>query len=956
MKRLLGVLALLVSFAVPNCFGQAAAVNGQIEGTVTDPSGAVVAGAPVSLENTATGFKRDTQTDASGFYRFTVLPLGTYRLKVAASGFAEETRSGIVVEAGSIRTVDLGLRLSGTSTVVDVVMDAPVVDPGRTDLGSVLSTNSLENLPLVSRNPYNFILVQPNASARPNTEFGVPRKINANGFTDRINYELDGSNNTQSDRAGIRLLPISDTYIAEIQQVNNGFSPEFGNTSGTVFNAITKSGTNELHGEAAYIFGRSSLNAKPAFAPLAPKPDRSLDSYFVDAGGRIIKDKLFFFGAFEHDARQLPTAISVTPATLTQLGLDTSLSNPIPFSQSVYFEMVKADWQINQNNRLSGRFNYFRNESPFNNGGGQTLSPQTYLFKDRAPVGAVQLISTISPTVVNEFRFAFPKRFQRQVPFEGTGPQPVITVSGVANFGSSNQVGVVFTEKTPQWSDNLSYNRGTHTYKFGVDIRYILDNQTQPQFAQYTFPNIAAYLAAKGGSNPKSYSTFQQTFGNPAVLYNSLFTGLFVQDNWKIRPNLTLTYGVRYDVYKIPDADTKSLLPISQKFNVDKNNFAPRVGIAWALGKNQRTVVRANYGLFYDAPQTNVYFNALLNNGAPQVFNLSTGPAAAFAPAFPTVLSALPTGFNLPTQDVFAVSPQFRNLYTHNANLQISREIAQGLSLSVGYLYTKGTKLPVYRNANAVPTGAFLADGRPILKTGAIFTQFNNIFEAESVGNSNYNAMNVQLNRRFSKGYEFFLTYTWSHALDDAPERNVLDSSNLMPEDPTNRRRDYGNSFSDRRHALTGTGVLNPHFDVHGPMGYIANNNQMSFILEATSGDIFNIGSNRNLNGDPTVPAALQRPLFIGRNTFQGPNVYEFNMRYSRSFPINERLKPEFLAEFKNLFNHPNYAGGSATSGAAINTIATVDAAGNILTPPSFARINSIMDPRFIQFGFRLTF
>ena len=955
-KWLLAIILICLA-SMPNCYGQAAAVNGQIEGTVTDPSGAVVPGATVSVENVNTGLRRELKTDNSGFYRFTVLPLGTYRLKVTASGFAEETHSGIVVEAGSTRTVDVSVRVAGTTGIVEVTADAPVVDPGRTDLGSLLSTNSVENLPLVSRNPYNFILIQPNASARPNTEFGVPRKINANGFTDRINYELDGSNNTQSDRAGIRLLPISDTFIAEVQQVNNGFAPEFGNTSGTVFNAITKSGTNDLHGEAAYIFRRPGFNARPTLlAPTAPTPDLSVDSYFADLGGRAIKDKLFWYGAFEHVQRGLPSSISVTPATLTQIGLPTSYSNAIPFSQSVYFYMAKADWQINENNRLSGRFNFFRNESPFNNGGGQTVITQTYLFKDRAPVGAVQLISTLSPKMVNEFRFAIPKRFQRQVAFEGTGPQPAITISGVINFGGSEQTGVVFTEKTPQWSDNLSYTRGTHTYKFGVDLRYILDNQTQQQFARYTFPTIDAYLAAKSGTNPKSYSTFVQTFGNPALLYNSLFTGIYVQDNWKVRPNFTLTYGVRYDAYKIPSADPKSLFPASQKFSIDKNNFAPRIGLAYALGKDQKTVIRANYGIFYDAPMTNVYFNALLNNGAPQVFNLSTGPTAAFAPAFPTVLSALPTGFNLPTQDIFAVSPDFRTMYTSNTNLQVSRALSSSMSLEVGYLFTKGTHIPVYRNINAVPTGNFLADGRPILRTGAVFTQFNNILDAESVGNSNYNGMNVTLRKRYSKGYEFFLTYTWSHALDDAPERNILDSSNLMPEDPTNRRRDYGNSFSDRRHAFTGSGVLSPHFDVASPVKYLVNNNQLTFIMLATSGDIFNIGSNQSLNKDPTVPNQLQRPLFIGRDTFRGPAIYEFDMRYSRFFPITERIRPEFLAEFTNLFNHSNFAGGSPTSGAAINAIATVDAAGNITKPPSFARANTIMDSRLMQLGFRLTF
>src|SRR5260370_24328089 len=177
-----------------------------------------------------------------------------------------------------------------------------------------------------------------------------------------------------------------------------------------------------------------------------------------------------------------------------------------------------------------------------------------------------------------------------------------------------------------------------------------------------------------------------------------------------------------------------------------------------------------------------------------------------------------------------------------------------------------------------------------------------------------------------------------------------------MPARPTSAKRDYGDSSSDGRQAFAGTGVLHPHFDISGPMKYVANNNQLTFILQATSGDIFNIGSNRNLNGDPTVPNTLQRPLFVGRNTYRGPNIYELNMRYSRFFPIRERIRPEFFGECTNLFNHGNFAGGRATSGPAINTVATVDAAGNIITPPSFARINSIMDPRFIQFGFRLSF
>src|SRR5260370_6480450 len=359
MQRLWLAVAFIFLIALPNCFGQASAINGQIEGTVMDPSGAVVPGATVVVENVNTGLRRELKTDNSGFYRFTVLPVGRYNLRAVFTGFQPENRSRIVLEAGSIVTVNLVLNVAGDTIEVSVTSSA--FEVGATHLGSVLSTNSIENLPLLSRNPYNFILLQPNASARPNTEFGVPRKINANGFTDRINYQLDGSNNTQSDRAGIRLLPISDTFIAEVQQVNNGFAPEFGNTSGTVFNAITKSGTNQLHGEAAYIFRRPGFNARPTLLlPSAPTPDLGVDSYFADAGGRAIKDKLFWFGAFEHVQRGLPASVSVTPATLTAIGLPTSYSNAIPFSHSVYFYMGNAYWQINQSNRLSRPFNSLR--------------------------------------------------------------------------------------------------------------------------------------------------------------------------------------------------------------------------------------------------------------------------------------------------------------------------------------------------------------------------------------------------------------------------------------------------------------------------------------------------------------------------------------------------------------------------------------------------------------------
>ena len=397
--RLFRILAFAALIAAPNAFPQAAAINGQIEGTVTDPTGAVVPGVKIEIKNENTGYARAGESDSSGFYRFTVLPLGRYTVTADTSGFQKFTAQNVELTAGATATINIALSVSGTTTAVEVGATAPVIEPGRTDLGFSLSTNQIENLPLVSRNNYNFILMQPNVSGHPNVEFGVPRKVNANGFTDRINYQLDGSNNTQSDRSGIRLLPISNTYVQEVQEVNNGFAPEFGNTVGTVFNAITKSGTNGFHGEAAFLFRRTDMVARNTLlARTAAKPDQNVNNPFVDAGGAIIKDKLFWFGSFEHITRDIPNFVTVTPANLAALGLPASYANAIPFSQNVYFVLGKGDWQISQKHRLSARYSYFRNESPYNNGGGLTVVTQTYLFKDRAPAFAMQLISTLSPT------------------------------------------------------------------------------------------------------------------------------------------------------------------------------------------------------------------------------------------------------------------------------------------------------------------------------------------------------------------------------------------------------------------------------------------------------------------------------------------------------------------------------------------------------------------------------
>ncbi|HBE82546.1 MAG TPA: hypothetical protein DDW24_07175, partial [Blastocatellia bacterium] len=240
--------------------GQSQAINGQIEGIVTDANGAAVPNATVTIRNIETGSERTLTTDAGGGYRAPLLPLGTYRVTIEAQNFKRLIREGVTLTTGSTATVNAALEAGGLEETVTITSDAPIADPGKIDVGRVMNAREVQNLPLVSRNPYNYALLQANVTGRPNVEFGVPR-INANGYTRRTNYQLDGNNNTQADRGGIRLMPISDTFVSEVQLVTNGFSAEFGNTPGLIMNAVTPSGTNGLHGSASYRFRRTAMSS-----------------------------------------------------------------------------------------------------------------------------------------------------------------------------------------------------------------------------------------------------------------------------------------------------------------------------------------------------------------------------------------------------------------------------------------------------------------------------------------------------------------------------------------------------------------------------------------------------------------------------------------------------------------------------------------------------------------------
>src|SRR5438105_13033613 len=256
-------VSLLFLTCMPATWAQSESINGTIRGRISDPSDQPVADAKVTALNNATGYSRNVDSGEDGYYVIVSLPLGTYTVTVMKDGFTTLKFTEIVLQAGREAVVDGALRLGSVSTSIEVSGGAPVVDPARTNISRTISEAEVETLPLTSRNPYNWIMFQPGVSGHPNPELGIPRTLNTNGFVDRINYQMDGMVDTESDRYGLRLFPISSVYVSEVQTVSNSFAPEFGGTTGNIYNVITGSGTNDLHGMFQWIRGPVDTTARP---------------------------------------------------------------------------------------------------------------------------------------------------------------------------------------------------------------------------------------------------------------------------------------------------------------------------------------------------------------------------------------------------------------------------------------------------------------------------------------------------------------------------------------------------------------------------------------------------------------------------------------------------------------------------------------------------------------------
>jgi hypothetical protein len=949
------VLVLLASVAP--AFAQSQAVNGTIEGTVSDESGAALPGVAVTVVNVDTGDTRVAVSNDRGVYRAPLLALGRYRLAAELQGFKKYEQQGLTLSAGQSAIVNITLGVGNVSETVTVTRESPIAEPGKIDLGRTIGETEIRNLPLVSRNPYNFAFLQANVAGYENNEFGVPR-INANGSQMHTNYQIDGNTNTEKDRAGLRMLPVSEVLVREVKVITNGFAPEFGQTTGMVYNAITPSGTNDLHGSASFRFKRNPMSSSPFFlAQNARKPDTEANDETATLGGPLQKDKWHYYGAYEYVDRSLITGsqvIAVAPADAQTLGITLPSSGVIPAHQKVNFGFGKTDYQLSRGSLLSVRYFGFKNFSAANIGaGGFTTTDRATDFTDRMDSTSGQLVSTIGRSMLNELRVQYARRHQFRT--QGMSVDgPAITVTGKAAFGGArlgddNSVGFDFTQGITQVLDNVSWIHGAHAIKTGLDAQWIADERVRGEQFQYTFASIPDYLAAKSGANPFAYSNFQQLLGDLTASYDSAFYGLFVQDDWQIAPRVKLLFGVRYDLFDVPAARPFAANPYSQNFTVDKNNVGPRAGVSWALDQNAQTVVRASVGLMYEPPLLNFYDNAILSNGDPKSYNVGPVlPTAAGAPAFPATLAAPPPGFILPKQTINAVDPAFKTQSAWLSNIQVERALTTDIAVTVGYVNSVGRNLPVLMDVNLVPSGSTLPDGRPIFSSARTNPAFDHIYLFQSIADSTYNAFTATLTKRMTHGWLTQATYTLARGVDNAPLTSsyIIGSGDDRPSDPTNLDRDKGVTPFNQTHTLSVSTVLAPAVGGSGPRAMLLNNNQLGIILQANSGLPFNIHSTADLNKDGQLN---DRPNGIERNSGRLGRVLDLDLRYSRFVPAGGGRRGELFFEAKNLFNTRNVA--------SVNRSIVTDALGapTSAIPTTFAGTSGY-DQRTMQLGVKFLF
>jgi hypothetical protein len=889
--------------------------TGTIRGQVLDQNRAIINNAEVALTNQVTGLHRETYTDGGGYYTIAGLPLtGKYKLSIKSLGFATHESSDIELRAGVAASFDVILVPEGGKSEVIVSGTTEGIQADSSQLGTRLDLQKIDNTPIFGRKITN--LVQLDSAVRPARGTG---DLFLNNFLFIVNgggrrqttYTLDGS--TGDDVWGRQTLftniPLS--ALQEFTVLTNSVSAEYGRTAGSVVNIVTKSGTNDYHFDFVGLLRPGNFQAR---APLALQ--RTADRLTQASGivsGPITKDHTYFLFGVEYNHQRRDSTI-------------TSLLAPGVFTGRYQQGLMVAriDHQFNARHTLTGRLNLdrFTDTNPADAVGGNNLPSAARTFHRRTYAAQLSEIATLNPSMVNE------ARVQMQVGSPITEFEPVALSTqfvrpGLSTEGESRSTTLINHQY--QFADTLSVTRGRQYIKLGGDAIFSTSGGTGQEFGsgfalgQFSFRGNSANV--NNPNVPTSNLTladvqrFTQSFGNANYNVREWLWSLFVQDNVRLLPSLTLNIGLRYE---------------RETFTDDQNNLAPRMGFAYNLLGDARTVLRGSYGIYYSEIRANAGAQYAIN-GPVGIFTFSAAPGQLGFPTSFAPLPSFPAGAVLPPRDVIirpgqaAFYNQFfdasklrgypdklLNPYTQQATFGIERELPGKLFLNVDYVYAHTIGIDRLLDLNApalfvrtspaqVRSAAAADATRPI---APVPNGFRRIQVTVNEGSSVYNGMQLNLNKRFSHNFSVLASYTYSHTINtvepDAPGGDPNDVNQTG-------RLERGNSLLDQRHraVISGWWQLPVRFVLGGA-------------TTLASGRPYNITTGVDNNGDG---ATTDRPVIngtvIGRNTGRGTPVYDLAMFVEREFNLTEKLRLSLRAEAFNLFNHPNIVARNGVSSAA---------------------------------------
>jgi hypothetical protein len=923
MKTSILLLCSVLVFLCPGVIrAQQNVTSASLSGRIEDASGAVVSGASVTATHLETNQQLTTTSDYEGWFRFPYLRTGAYDLTIDAQGFATVTKQ-LTVSIGQSLDMPVKLDVAALSAQVNIGSDVPIIETVRTQITETIRTKEINELPLNGRNYLDLALLIPGVSPTntgSNQRFAETSAVPGQGISiagQRNLYNsfvMDGVS-ANDDAADLTGTYYSEEVIDQFQVVTSGGIAEFGRASGGVVNILTKSGTNDWRGGVYGFFRNQRFDARN---PLAPAKDLLTQSqYGLTLGGPLRRERTFIFSNFEQTRRNYSTVLTIAPAAVN--GINSRLrevnypaplvtTGIVPASFDTINFFTRIDHSINQHNQLSARYSlYHINAVNSRSVGGLNAVSRGTGLNDTDQTVQVSNVTTFSSRTLNEARFQFTNSRLDAPVNDEVGP--AVNIAGVANFGTATVSPLARDINLYEWVDNVSTQRGNHSLKGGVDFLYNRVNIVFPGAVQgvYAFSSLNNFLNG-------NYLNYQQAFGAPSQFQSNPNVGVFVQDEWRIRPDLTLNAGLRYDLQFLPD-------PIK----TDTDNWAPRMGIVYAPG-DRKTVVRASFGLYYDRIPLRATSNALQRDGS-KFLVVQLSPTQPGAPVFPNVLAVQPA--TLPTKpNITRIDPDIEASYSQQANLQIERELPGNALISVGYLHLRAQRVILSRNVNVptVPASAGIPNlGRPDPNWG-------NISRFESSGNSYYDGMVVSFNKRAARWANMRVSYTLSKTIDDAG--NFFFSS---VQDNFNIRDDRGRSDNDQRHRL----VVSGSFEAPEEGNRVLRGFQLGYIFTYGSRLPFNVvlGSDRNFDTNNN-----DRPVGVGRNTGRGFDFASLDLRLSRTFRLTERVDLQLLAEGFNVLNRANYGVPNNTVGPGSQPLAT------------FGQPTSAFDPRQFQFGMKVSF